>query len=315
MRAMLREMFATKAAHGDDLSAALITMALDEATLHGVLPNRKTRAGGSPCVHYVRIRPRSGPDPFEQVEYQRFYRVRSRLAEPRVGLGDRQRKGTTECRHVVGVLWRRLVSEVTEQLYRGRYAADGDAAHLTRDEAFRRIPKRTAARLWLHAAALGIERDRVEVELLAVAPKREPDREMVLVQGKAERTERFVDARNVFERDDEVEVFVAPGFTPEQCIDAPASVDRRVDPVGTKDSQNVKDALGGHGSYILVAAQRPPRSYLAQLDLRRSLQLPAAGRCSHESGGTRAGPQSSDEVAQAATDQCQGDGVDQYARE
>lgn len=49
-----------------------------ESTLIGVLPDWKTGAGSPPCVHYLRIRPRFGSDPFEQIENQGFYRIRQR---------------------------------------------------------------------------------------------------------------------------------------------------------------------------------------------------------------------------------------------
>ena len=78
MGAMLSEMLTPKDGHRDELSEALLIMPRYEATLSGVLPNRKTRAGGPPCVHHFRIRPRSGSDPFEQIEYQGFYRIRQR---------------------------------------------------------------------------------------------------------------------------------------------------------------------------------------------------------------------------------------------
>src|SRR4029450_6029546 len=82
---------------------------------------------------------------------------------------------------------------------------------------------------------------------------------MVFVQCKAERRERHVDSRDVFEGNDEVEVFVASGLAPEQCVDAPASVDRRVDPATTKDGQKFKDAFGGHRSLSNVGAKPPQR--------------------------------------------------------
>ena len=78
MGAMLREMLTPKGGYGDQFSKALLIMPLYEATLSSVFPNRKTRAGRSPCVHHFRIRPRSGSDPFEQIEYQGFYRIRQR---------------------------------------------------------------------------------------------------------------------------------------------------------------------------------------------------------------------------------------------
>ena len=76
--ALLGEMLAPENGHGDDLSQARLMMPRDEATLSSVLPNRKTRAGGSPCVHHFGMRPRAGSDPFEQIEDQDLYRVRQR---------------------------------------------------------------------------------------------------------------------------------------------------------------------------------------------------------------------------------------------
>ena len=73
---MLSEMLTPKDCHRDELSEALLTMPTYEATLSSVLPHRKTGAGGSPCVHHFRIRPGPGSDPFEQIEYQGFYRIR-----------------------------------------------------------------------------------------------------------------------------------------------------------------------------------------------------------------------------------------------
>jgi hypothetical protein len=78
MGAMLSEMFTPKEGHRNELSAALLIMPPYEATLSSVLPNRKTGARGPPCVHHFRIRPRSGSDPFEQIEYKGFYRIRQR---------------------------------------------------------------------------------------------------------------------------------------------------------------------------------------------------------------------------------------------
>jgi hypothetical protein len=78
MGAMPSEMLTPKDGHGDGLSNAIFMMPLYEATLGSVFPNRKTRAGRSPCVHHFRIRPRSDANPFEQIEYQGFYRIRQR---------------------------------------------------------------------------------------------------------------------------------------------------------------------------------------------------------------------------------------------
>jgi hypothetical protein len=78
MGAMPSEMLTPKDGHGDELSEALLIVPLYEPTLSGIFPNRKTGARRSPCVHHFRIRPRSGSDPFEQIEYQRFYRIGQR---------------------------------------------------------------------------------------------------------------------------------------------------------------------------------------------------------------------------------------------
>jgi hypothetical protein len=75
---MLSEMLAPKRGHRDEHSEAVLVMAPYEATFIGVLPDRKTGAGGPPCVHHLRIRPRFSSDPFEQIEYQSFYRIRQR---------------------------------------------------------------------------------------------------------------------------------------------------------------------------------------------------------------------------------------------
>jgi hypothetical protein len=89
MGPMLGEMLTPKGGHGDELSETLLTMPPYEATLDSVLPNRKTGAGGSPCVHHFRIRPRSASDPFEQIEYQGLYRIRQR------GLSSREYFGVS----------------------------------------------------------------------------------------------------------------------------------------------------------------------------------------------------------------------------
>ena len=77
-RAMLSEMLAPKRGHGDADSEAFLVMTPYEATFTGVLPDWKTGTGGPPCVHDLRIRPRFSSDPFEQIEYQGFDRIRQR---------------------------------------------------------------------------------------------------------------------------------------------------------------------------------------------------------------------------------------------
>ena len=69
---MLSEMLTPKGGHRDELSEVLLVVPQYETTLSSVLPNRKTGTGGSPGIHHFRIRPRSGSDPFEQIEYQSF---------------------------------------------------------------------------------------------------------------------------------------------------------------------------------------------------------------------------------------------------
>jgi hypothetical protein len=61
----------------DELSETL-RVAPYEATIGSFLPNRKTGARGPPCLHHFRIRPRSGSDELEQIEYQGFYRFGQR---------------------------------------------------------------------------------------------------------------------------------------------------------------------------------------------------------------------------------------------
>ena len=75
MGAMPREMLTPKGGYGDEFSKALLIMPLYKATVSSVFPNWKTRAGRAPCVHHFRIWPRSGSDPFEQIEYQGFHRI------------------------------------------------------------------------------------------------------------------------------------------------------------------------------------------------------------------------------------------------
>jgi hypothetical protein len=72
MGAMLSEMLTPERGQRDELSESLLIMPRDEATVSKVLPDRKSGAGGSPCVHQFSIRPRSRVDPFEQIEYQGF---------------------------------------------------------------------------------------------------------------------------------------------------------------------------------------------------------------------------------------------------
>src|SRR5262245_41203563 len=48
---------------------------LDEATFIGLFPNRKSRAGRTPSLDDLSIRPCSGTDPFEEIEDQSFNRI------------------------------------------------------------------------------------------------------------------------------------------------------------------------------------------------------------------------------------------------
>ena len=75
---MVSQMLTPKCAHRNELSPALLVVPRNEATLSSVLPNRKTRAGRPPGVHHLKIRPRFRSDPFEQIEDQRFDRIRRR---------------------------------------------------------------------------------------------------------------------------------------------------------------------------------------------------------------------------------------------
>jgi hypothetical protein len=86
----------------------------------------------------------------------------------------------------------------------------------------------------------------VEVELLAVAPEHEANRKAILVQPEAERLERFVDSRNVAERNHQIEVFVRPAFAPKKRVDTPPTVERCLDPARLKNSQELEDSVGGH---------------------------------------------------------------------
>ena len=171
---------------------------------------------------------------------------RTRAEKARVRLGNRKTEGVAELEDVPGVLACGLVPEVTEDLHGCRDAWNGCALDPPRNEAFGRVPKRPAPRLGLHPAALGVEADRVEVELLPVAPEHEPNRELVFVQHEAERPKRLVDSRNVAQRNDQIEVFVWPGLAPQQRIDTPASVERCLDPARTKEGQKLEDTVGGH---------------------------------------------------------------------
>jgi hypothetical protein len=56
---------------------------LDKASFTGLLPHGKTRAGRSPNVHDVAIRPPLRPNPFQQIEDQRVNRHGNRRADGR----------------------------------------------------------------------------------------------------------------------------------------------------------------------------------------------------------------------------------------
>src|SRR2546422_10317092 len=126
MGAMLSEMLTPKDGHRDELSEALLIMPRYEATLSGVLPNRKTRAGGPPCIHHFTIRPRSGSDPFEQIEYQGFYRIRQR------GLSSSDLSAQVLARWYGGSFWfgRGLgTGKSTDELARGEQENKNAEAH------------------------------------------------------------------------------------------------------------------------------------------------------------------------------------------
>jgi hypothetical protein len=93
----------------------------------------------------------------------------------------------------------------------------------------------------------------VEVELLAIAPKHEANREMVFVQGEAERPEGFVDKRDIGEGNDQIEVFVHSGFAFQQRVDTPPTVEGRLDPARLKSSQELENAVGSHSSSLGAA--------------------------------------------------------------
>ena len=67
---MLHQMLAPEGGHGNACSDTLLRAACDEAARVGILPDWKTGARGPPCGHDLGIGPRSGPDPFEEIEYQ-----------------------------------------------------------------------------------------------------------------------------------------------------------------------------------------------------------------------------------------------------
>jgi hypothetical protein len=86
----------------------------------------------------------------------------------------------------------------------------------------------------------------VKVELLAVSPKDEPNRQVVLVQYEAGWPKGCLDARDVAESDHQVEVFVLPGFAPQERIDTPPPVECRLDPARTEKRQKLEDSFGSH---------------------------------------------------------------------
>src|SRR5262245_11678058 len=155
--------------------------------------------------------------------------------EMAVRRGNWQREDAAEPKDVVSVLLGGRVAEVAKHLHRGRDARNRDSTHLSDDEALGRVAKGTTARLRLNPATLRVEGDGVEVELLAVAAEHEANRKMIFVQREAERPERFVDSHNIAERDDQIEVFVWPGFAPQQRVHAPTTVQGRTDSTRLKD--------------------------------------------------------------------------------
>ena len=72
---MFGEKLSPGGGHGDEVEA-ILPMPPDEAALIGILPHRKSWAGGAPRTYYLGIRPGSRTDPFEEIQYQCFHGVR-----------------------------------------------------------------------------------------------------------------------------------------------------------------------------------------------------------------------------------------------
>ncbi len=67
--AMLGEILASKSSHGNDCSDTLLMVTSYEAPLIGILPDRKPGTRSAPRGHDLGIGLRTGPDPFEEIEY------------------------------------------------------------------------------------------------------------------------------------------------------------------------------------------------------------------------------------------------------
>ena len=126
---------------------------------------------------------------------------RTRAEEARVRLRNGEPECAAELEDISGVLGGGRVAEVTEDLDACGDTRNGLALNPPEDEALGRVPEGATPGLRLHTAALRVEADRVEVELLAVAPQDEPNRQMILVQGEAKLPKGLLDSRDVAESD------------------------------------------------------------------------------------------------------------------
>jgi hypothetical protein len=98
------------------------------------------------------------------------------------------------------------------------------------NEALRRVAKDRAAWLRLQAATLFVKGDGVEVESLAGRrAKNEPNRKVVFMQSEALRIKSCLDALNVDQRNDQVEILVLACLAPEQRINTPPTVEHSFD--------------------------------------------------------------------------------------
>ena len=129
----------------------------------------------------------------------------------------------------------------------------------------------------------------VEVDLLSFV-SHEPNREMVFVEGEAERLKDFTNSRDVAERDQQIEVFVWPGLAPEQGSDTPPAVEGRVDPGRVKYGQELEDADGSHSSSLgaaqQIAVQPRPGAVHPSTDPPRTA-IPTDRATREPEGGTR----------------------------
>ena len=74
----------------DERGAAGLVVALDEAQVRGVLPDRKARARRSPRLERLGVRAFAGADPFEEVQDQ--------VVDGLWGIGRRRDYATTSSR-------------------------------------------------------------------------------------------------------------------------------------------------------------------------------------------------------------------------